>query len=86
MKKQRVMVTDVKQLPAMLSRADVANLAGVDPRTVYSWLRNGEVPGAVKQGGKWLVDKEVLLAAWRGNGAAKKPEVQTADDINGVAV
>lgn len=86
MKKEPMVITDAHQLPLIMSREQLAQLAGVDPRTVYTWLRDGKVPGSYKQGGKWLINRDEVLAAWSGKRIPRKRKIQQVAEIDGVAV
>ena len=52
---------NVPQRP-LLSVARAAELLGVTESTAYRWLRQGDLPGAVRVGGRWYVRRRVLEA------------------------
>jgi len=53
-------------LPEVLSAADVGRALGVKPRAARGWLAARRIP-ARKIAGRWWVEREVLLAAIRGD-------------------
>lgn len=59
-------LTDLDQLPAILTPAEAARLLRVSETTVKDWARAGDLPGAFKLGKEWRVEREALLAYIRG--------------------
>lgn len=47
------------EAPEIMGVDDVANLLGLNPRTVSNWLKDGHLPG-YKLPGRWLVLREEL--------------------------
>lgn len=45
-----------------LSIQEAADAAGVSLRHAYSLAERGELPGAIKLGGRWVVVKRVFMA------------------------
>jgi len=56
-------VTDTP--PIFLTIAECAELLRLSERSVYGMARTGELPGAVKVGGKWRVERATLMATLR---------------------
>ena len=51
---------------AFLTIQEAARLLRLGERTTYRLAREGELPGAVKLGNQWRVDREVLMGWVRG--------------------
>lgn len=51
--------------PIFLTIPECAELLRLSERSVYGMARNGELPGAVKVGGKWRVERATLMASLR---------------------
>jgi excisionase family DNA binding protein len=69
-------------LPARLTVEQVANLLGVESdRTVYGWLRRGEMPGYRIRGG-WLILRDEIKdwVAAGSNQRAGQPAPEDLDD------
>lgn len=57
-----------------LTIPEAARLLRVAERTVYTLARRGDLPGAVKVGNQWRIDRETLMdwARQQGRGSAGK--------------
>ena len=62
-------------MPEYLTIKETAQLLRLGERVVYEKLRNGQIPGAAKAGGKWRVDKDKVVA-WMAAGG----ELQEASE------
>jgi len=51
-----------------LTIPEAARLLRVAERTVYTLARRGDLPGAVKVGNQWRIDRESLMEWVRGQG------------------
>lgn len=51
----------LRDYPNMLGVPEVAQLLGIEPNTLYIWLRNGKLPG-IKVGKSWRILKEDVIA------------------------
>ena len=68
-------------LPTFLTIPECAELLRLSKRSVYGMARNGELPGAVKVGGKWRVERTTLMASLR----ARASRDQAAAEPGGAA-
>lgn len=53
-----------------LTIPEAARLLRVAERTVYTLARRGDLPGAVKVGNQWRIDRETLMEWVRGQSRA----------------
>ena len=58
-------------MPEYLTIPEVCELLRLGERTVYTMCRDKKLPGAVKVGNQWRVDREKLLA-WLDRGGAER--------------
>jgi excisionase family DNA binding protein len=49
----------------MMKPEEVARYLQLKIRTFYKLAKSGEIPGAIKIGGSWRIDKKQLDAAFR---------------------
>lgn len=69
--KQTITLEDVRRsTTAALSRREVADVLGVDPRTVTAGIADGTIP-SLKLGRRVLIPRERFLALIEGAEAAK---------------
>jgi excisionase family DNA binding protein len=69
-------------LPARLTVEQVANLLGVESdRTVYGWLRRGEMPGYRIRGG-WLILRDEIKE-WVAAGSNQRAGGPPPEDLAG---
>ena len=47
--------------PTFLTIPECCDLLRLSERSVYDMARNGKLPGAAKVGGKWRVNRSVLM-------------------------
>lgn len=69
-------VMDAQQAPRprpLINVRDAAALVGVTESTGYRWLKRGELPGAVRVGGRWYVRGAVVLAWLKGANVPDPP-------------
>ncbi len=58
--------------PIFLTISECAELLRLSERSVYGMARNGELPGAVKVGGKWRVERSTLMASLRAQASSNE--------------
>jgi len=56
--------------PTFLTIPECCHLLRLSERSVYDMARNGRLPGAVKVGGKWRVERAVLMTSLREQAAS----------------
>ena len=56
--------------PTFLTIPECCDLLRLSERSVYGMARSGELPGAVKVGGKWRVERAVLMTSLREQAAS----------------
>ena len=61
-------------MPEYMTIPEVCEFLRLGERTVYEKCRSGELPGAVKVGNQWRVDREKLQAWLDQGGAAPSPQ------------
>ena len=64
--------------PIFLTIPECAELLRLSERSVYTNARHGKLPGAVKVGGAWRVERTVLMASLRAR--ASRDQVATATE------
>lgn len=64
-------------MPVLLRADELAYLLDGDLDTTRKYIRAGQIPGAKKINGKWLVDKETLRRFFEGEQAP--PHISDAD-------
>ncbi len=67
-------VTDLSQLPPILTAAEAAAVLRVAERVVKNWCRAGKMPGAFKVGAlkEWRINRDDLLAYMHSKEGGKK--------------
>ena len=50
-----------KDVPELLTVAEVSELTRLSSSSIYRWAREGRIPGALHIGKRWLFDKAKLL-------------------------
>ena len=72
----RAWPTPEAKLPEYLTIHETAQLLRLGQRVVYEKLRNGQIPGAAKAGGKWRVDRQKVID-WMAAGGELQDEGTT---------
>ena len=72
-----------KRAKPLMPVSEAGHELGIGTTTAYEWLRRGELPGAVRLGGRWYVRRVVLEAFLAGADVlppgAEGPTVLTSD-------
>jgi len=66
------------------SVGETAAILGVSEKTVYSWVAKGILPGAFKIGGRWFIDKEMMLKELKGRATLPKRNPRPSEDRHGL--
>jgi excisionase family DNA binding protein len=66
----------------LLTSEEAALWLRVSPRTLYTWLRAGRVPGARRVGRRWLIDPDAIKSWLTGDSHEHAARVMIETGVN----